>query len=151
MNLCHLIGFFTYRLLLDPAQSVHLCLVEADWAFFQQVRDSLWFRLHSGMAATFFFLCVSRGFSWWGSLTFPTSTSQGLTVSSKRILTDPSPFFQSQQLTFVLFLQCNLNETTFYTSPSQKNGRPATSTSCLVPLVKHHLKPVMLCFCFLFF
>ncbi|CAF98128.1 unnamed protein product, partial [Tetraodon nigroviridis] len=48
--------------------------------------------------------------------------------------------FRSQQLTFVLFLQCNLNETTFYTSPSQKNGRPVTSTSCSVPSVKHLLQ-----------
>lgn len=44
------------------------------------------------------------------------------------------------------FLQCNLKETTFYTSPSQKNGRPVTSTSSLVPLVKHLPEPVMLLF-----
>lgn len=44
------------------------------------------------------------------------------------------------------FLQCNLKETTFYTSPSQKSGRPVTSTSSLVPLVKHLPKPLMLLF-----
>lgn len=46
-------------------------------------------------------------------------------------------FFQSQQLIIVLFPQCNPKETTFYMSLSRKNGRPVTSTSCLVPLVKH--------------
>lgn len=36
-----LIGFPVYRLLLDPAQSVHLGEIEADRAFFQQVRFPL--------------------------------------------------------------------------------------------------------------
>lgn len=54
-------------------------------------------------------------------------------------------FFQPQQLIIVFFLQCNLKETTSYTSPSRKNGRPATSTSCLVPLVTH-LQPLSLLF-----
>lgn len=62
----------------------------------------------------------------------------------------PRSSLQSQQLTVVLFLQCNRNETTFFTSPSQRNGRPATSTSSLVPLVKHLLEPVMSLFEFLF-
>lgn len=70
-----------------------------------------------------------------------------ITGPDRKWQTDPRrAFFQSQQLTFVLFLQCNLKETTFCTSPSQKNGRPVTSTSCLVPLVEHLLKPVTLLF-----
>lgn len=50
------IGFLVYRLLLDPSQSVHLGEIEADWAFFQQVRDSHRFPLPacpSTTAATF--------------------------------------------------------------------------------------------------
>lgn len=54
-----------------------------------------------------------------------------------------APFFRSQQLIIVFFLQCNLRGTTSYTSPSRKNGRPVTSTSCLVPLVTH-LQPLSL-------
>lgn len=62
----------------------------------------------------------------------------------------PRSSSQAQQLTLVLFPQCNRKETTFCTSPSQRNGRPVTSTSSLVPLVKHLLTPVMLLFEFLF-
>lgn len=39
-------------------------------------------------------------------------------------------------LTNPSFLQCNRKEITSCTSPSRKNGRPVTSTSCLVPLVR---------------
>lgn len=58
-------------------------------------------------------------------------------------------FFQSQQLIIVFFLQCNPKETTSYTSPSPKSGRPVTSTSCLVPLVTH-LQPLALLFFFFY-
>lgn len=66
-TLCRSVGFCVSRLLLDPAQSVHLCPVKAGRAFFQQVRDSPRFFFSSSSVREWQQhlqpLCVSRGFS----------------------------------------------------------------------------------------